>query len=315
MAPTPHPWNRHTKTGVLRGVLVAVAAAVALLAVRASSAWASLQWHDGQPATSTFTCLGELVQGADVVAGYQADPSRLPQAGEVFYGHVGFGAAIPTCDGATQYGEVDLILPPGVSLAVDASHPITCTYTDINGPTVPNPTCPTTTDNHGIYGPALSPHGPASAWQLPAGRWFEIQFPLRADRQLRGEAGGYCPLTVDQISDTPNDCLGAVLGLAAGDADNPWLLAHEGLVINPAATPTPTPTPPTPTPPTPPPPPTPPITCAATAHCTPPTPTTKVITRITFAHVHLAALTHRPLTLSVRCAKACRGTVTIRVTT
>lgn len=304
----------HRRVGALtphiaRRTLAAAAATIALLAA-APSAWASLQWNDGQPATSTFTCVGEIIQGADVVAGYQADPASLPKAGDVFYGHVGFGAAVPTCDGATQYGEVDLVLPPGVSMAVDASHPITCTYTDINGPTVPNPTCPTNTDNRGIYGPALSPHGPGSAWQLPAGRWFEIQFPLRADRQLLGEAGGYCPLTVDQIGDTPNDCLGAVLGLADGDADNPWLLAHEGLVIDPAATPTP----PTPTPtccaPAPKPTPTP--TC-----CTPgPTPTprrARVVGRVAVTGAHLARLMHTPLTLRVRCVEACRGTVTIGV--
>ena len=248
-------------------------------------------------------------RGSDVVAGYQADPASLPKAGDVFYAHVGFGAAIETCDGGTQYGEVDLVLPPGVSLAVDADHPITCTYTDVNGPMVPNPQCPAATSS-GIYGPALAPGAPGSAWRLPAGRWFEIQFPLRSTRQLRGAAGGYCPLTVDEIATSPqNDCLGAVLGLAAGDADNPWLLAHEGLVIDPATTPpVPTPTPtPTPTPPK-----------ATPPKPTPPTPkppklTARVVGHVAFAHAHLAGLTHRPLTLSVRCVKRCRGTVTIAI--
>lgn len=303
----------------LRGVLVAVVAAVALLAMTASSAWADLQWYEGQPATSTFTCVGQIVQGADIVAGYQADPSSLPKAGDLFYGLVGFGAAIPTCDGGTQYGEVDLVLPPGVTLAVDASHPITCTYTDLNAPTVPDPTCPTNTDDHGIYGPALSPNGPGTAWRLPAGRWFEIRFPLRSDRQLQGEAGGYCPQTIDQLlaTSSPNDCLEVALGLADG-ADNPWLLAHEGLVIDPAATPAPTPQPPTPTPQPSAPTPKPPRPCArptASASCAPvPTPKPpRVVTRITFAHAHLAALANRPLALSLRCATRCRGNVTIAI--
>jgi len=222
--------------GRVRSSLVVAAAAIGLLAA-APSAWAALQWNDGQVATSTFMCVGQLVQAADVVAGYQADPSSLPKAGDVFYGHVGFGAAIDTCGGGPQYAEVDLVLPPGVSMAVDASHPITCTYTDSSAPTVTvtNPTCPTNTDDHGTYGPALSPNGPASAWALPAGRWFEIQFPLRSDRQLQGEAGGYCPQTVQEVlRSLQNDCLGVAFGLSDG-AGNPWLVAHEGLVIDPAA--------------------------------------------------------------------------------
>src|SRR4051794_18550506 len=64
----------------------------------------------------------------------------------VFYGHADFGATTDTaCSSGDQVAELDIILPPGVSLAVDAAHPISCLYADNDGPKANYPTCPTHT--------------------------------------------------------------------------------------------------------------------------------------------------------------------------
>ena len=67
----------------------------------------------------------------------------------MFYGHADFGATTDTaCSSGDQVAELDVVLAPGVSLAVDAAHPITCLYGDNGGPGVNDPTCPT----HAITG-------------------------------------------------------------------------------------------------------------------------------------------------------------------
>ena len=111
-------------------------ASASILALASSTARAAEQWNDGVPAMSTLVkCVIHLQEtGAIAQAGYLADPSRLPQAGHVFYGHAVFGAATDTaCDSGDQLAELDVVLPPGVSLAIDAAHPITCLYAEAAG--------------------------------------------------------------------------------------------------------------------------------------------------------------------------------------
>ena len=210
------PNQRRRPTG-----LIAVAVATAALVV-APSAHAAVQWNDGTLASSTYTqCVVDIVEmGADAQVGFQGDPANPPRVGEVFYGHAMFAGLTSRCGGDDQIAELDVVLPPGVSLAIDAAHPIRCNYEDGDGPVVPNPTCPTHTVP-GAYGPAFPAGDGGSVWDMPPGRTLEVQFPLISTRQLMG--GGSCPASVDEIAfHTDYDCLLAAVHVVDGDTD-PWL--------------------------------------------------------------------------------------------
>ncbi|MDX6728288.1 MAG: hypothetical protein QOK49_3093 [Baekduia sp.] len=277
----------------IRSALVVLASA-GMLALTASTARAAEQWNDGVPAMSTqVKCvIGLQETGAIAKAGYLADPSKLPQAGQVFYGHADFGATTDTaCSSGDQVAELDVVLPPGVSLAVDAAHPIACLYADDDGPGASYPTCPTHAIA-GAYGPAIPSDDAGHAWTMPAGREFDVRFPLRSDRKLAGPAGGHCPQSVDEIPTSPQrDCLLIALHVADGYSD-PWLTPSEELFIDPAAAgpaPTPGPNPQrTPNP-------------------------TSVVSQIAFTSAHLAAVAKKGLGLSMRCATACKGNVKVQV--
>jgi hypothetical protein len=223
--------------------LAALALALAA-ALAAAPAQAAMRWNDGTPAQSTlFNCVLEIPEaGALAYAGYQADPSNLPRPGQVFYGHAVFGAAMEACAG-DQFGELDVVLPPGVRLAIDAAHPLRCFYEDNGGPVLANPTCPTRALN-GVYGPRLPAGDGGAPWDMPAGRLLEVQFPLVSNRQLRGPAGGHCPQSLGELQAYPHhDCLITALHLADGSTD-PWLVPDEELVTAAApAAPAPAPRP------------------------------------------------------------------------
>jgi hypothetical protein len=234
-----NPQGVHRARGLV--ALIATAGAVALAATLAlaSAADAAVQWNDGQQTTSTLynSCLGIEESGALAYAGFKADPSHLPQAGQVFYGHAVFGAATQVggggCGGGDQYGELDLVLPPGVSLAVTGSHPIYCFYEDSGQPEVRNSTCPTHTVG-GTYGPQLPAGDGGGPWEMPPGRLLEVQFPLVSTRQLKGPAGGNCPEDLSDLqTERQNDCLITALHIADGDTD-PWLVPDEYLFLDPA---------------------------------------------------------------------------------
>lgn len=267
----------------IRVALVALTSGC-ILSVAASSAHAAEQWNDGVPATSTqVKCVINLQEtGAIAKAGYLADPAKLPTAGQVFYGHADFGATTDTaCSSGDQVAELDVVLPPGVSLAVDAAHPITCLYADNDGPQTNYPTCPTQ-PIVGAYGPAIPSDDAGHAWTMPAGREFDIRFPLKSDRTLTGPAGGHCPQSVDEIPAYPQrDCLLIALHVADGYSD-PWLTPSEELFIDPAA--------------------------AGSAPSPAP-----IVSHIAFTGGHLATAAKQGLRLSLRCARACHGHVKIAV--
>jgi hypothetical protein len=234
-------------------VVLALAAGLA----GAASARADASWHDGQAVDSQLynPCLGITEFGALAQAGYDTDPAAT-RAGDVFYGHAVFGAATHVggnCTDTDQAAELDLVLPPGVSLAIDAAHPISCFYADDGGASGTNPTCPTHAVT-GTYGPMLPAGDGGAGWDMPPGRTLEVQFPLVSHRELKGPAGGHCPETLDEIGTSPQrDCLLLAVHVADG-TDDPWLLPNVQMVLAPSAGLTPQPTPaPTPTPgPTPP---------------------------------------------------------------
>ena len=255
-----------------------------MLSLTASTARAAEQWNDGVPATSTqVKCVIDLQEtGAIAKAGYLADPAKPPAAGQVFYGHADFGATTDTaCSSGDQVAELDVVLPPGVSLAIDAAHPITCLYTDNDGPQTSYPTCPTQAIA-GAYGPAIPSDDAGHAWTMPAGREFDIRFPLKSDRPLTGPAGGHCPQSADEIPAYPqNDCLLIALHVADGYSD-PWLTPSEELFIDPPA-------------------------------AGPGTTSAPTVSHIAFTRTHLATAASKGLTLSMRCATACHGNVKVEV--
>ena len=133
------------------------------------------------------------------------------------------------CNG-DQLAELDLVLPPGVSLAVDASHPIKCFYEDPDEQAVVDPACPTRTVA-GVYGPQLPAGDEGGGWDLSPGRTYEVQFPLVSTRQLKGGLGGYCPRNADEIAFHPDrDCLITAVHVIDGDT-NPWLTPSEDMYL------------------------------------------------------------------------------------
>lgn len=227
--------NAHIFTWPGRRTLIPLLLALIALACASASASAAEQWNDGTSEQSTlFNCvLGIPETGALTYAGYKADPSALPRAGDVFYGHAVFGAAMEACTG-DQFGELDVVLPPGVSLAIDAAHPVYCFYEDNQGPVQPYSPCPTHAVN-GTYGPQFTSGDGGGPWDMPAGRLIEVQFPLVSNRELKGPAGGHCPESLSELSAYPqHDCLITALHVADGDTD-PWLLPNEELVVSPGA--------------------------------------------------------------------------------
>jgi hypothetical protein len=218
------------------GIAAAVAAGALALA---PAARADNNWNEGVYQSTTYTqCVVDVTEvGADAWAGYQADPNNPPKPGDVFYGHAVFGAATSACNG-DMAAEVDVVLPPGVSLAIDSDHPIFCLYNDPDGPVVQNPTCPTRTVP-GAYGPTFLDKDGGSAWDLPPGRTFQIAFPLRTTRQLEGPAGGNCPQSVDDLPFyTQYDCLIAAVHIIDGDTD-PWLAPDVQMFTGAASVPPP----------------------------------------------------------------------------
>lgn len=208
-------------------------AVLAAVLVGVAAAHAAPSWHDGEKVTSKLqnACLGNIEFGALAYTGFRVDASALPGPGQVFYGHVVFGAATVVggtgCGNSDQHAEVDLVLPSGVSLAVSSAHPIYCFHEDTGASEVKNETCPTHAIN-GTYGPALGPQDGSAAWDLPVGRLFEIQFPLVTTRQLKGPAGGNCPESLSELRQR-NDCLVTAVHVADGDTD-PWLLPSVTMV-------------------------------------------------------------------------------------
>jgi hypothetical protein len=216
----------------------AVLSVLAAALIGASTASADTAWHDGQSVDSHLynPCLHISEFGALAQAGYETDPATT-RAGDVFYGHVVFGASTHVggnCTDTDQAAELDLVLPPGVSLAVDAQHPIYCFSIDQGQPAQSDPTCPTHAAT-GAYGPMLPAGDGGAAWDMPPGRTLEVQFPLVSTRELKGPAAGHCPESVDEISAFPQrDCLAVAVHVADG-TDDPWLFPTVQMVLAPAA--------------------------------------------------------------------------------
>lgn len=212
------------KTGI--GLLIATAALVAAPAANAAD-----QWYDGQVQTSIlencFTFEDEY--GAGAYVGQYADAAKLPRPGDVFFVHVIFEALTEADCGVEQHAEVDLVLPHGVSIAPDSKHPIACFYSDDGGATEPRkPTCPT----HGVtgtYGRMLPPQNGGGAWDLPVGRTFELQVPLKSTRRL-DVTGGPCQSTLTEVVSEPSDCLVGAVHVIDGQSD-PWIVPHKQLFV------------------------------------------------------------------------------------
>jgi hypothetical protein len=208
------------------------------LAAAATTAQAAPQWYNGVSVQSTIynPCLRSTEVGAVARAGYRIDPATT-RAGDVFYGHAEFGAATYVgggCSNIDQAAELDVVLPPGVRLAIDAKHRVQCFYADNSSGGQTDPKCPTKAIN-GVYGPQFTHGDGGGAWDMPPGREYEVVFPLVSTRALKGPAGGPCPQTLNDLSiDKQRDCLLIALHVADG-TDDPWLLPNEQMIIAPGA--------------------------------------------------------------------------------
>jgi hypothetical protein len=237
-----------------RAAIAVVALTLGALAAQPPSALAAPEWNDGEPAISVLqNCLtGDFEYGAGAFVGQYVDRANLSRPGEVFYGHILFEALTEAFCPVEQHAEVDLVLPPGVSIAPDAAHPIRCNYSEDNGETEhPNPTCPTHAVN-GTYGPMLPPEDGGGAWSLPVGTIFEVQVPLVSTRSL-DVTGGTCQSTTADLVSRSSDCLVGAVHIIDGQTD-PWLVPSQQLFVAPApaAPPPPSPKPPSPAAPNPP---------------------------------------------------------------
>ena len=187
--------SAHRRAALRIRVALVVLASACILSLAASTARAAEQWNDGVPATSTqVKCVINLQEtGAIAKAGYLADPAKPPTAGQVFYGHADFGATTDTaCSSGDQVAELDVVLPPGVSLAIDAAHPITCLYTDNDGPQTNYPTCPTQRDRRRLW--AGDPVRRCGARLDDAGR-ARVRHPLSAEVRPPAHRPGGWPLS------------------------------------------------------------------------------------------------------------------------
>jgi hypothetical protein len=211
----------------MRHALILASIIFALTAVPGRTA---TQWYDGPWVFSQMqNCVtGVRGTGSGIRVGFQADPKQAARVGQTFYARAIFGMVSGCVQ--PQHASLELVMPRGAALAVDAAHPVRCQISADGGKTF-NPYTPcVTAPKRGTYGQALPPDGQAE-WTLPYARIFIVEFPVRVSVPMRGLAGGSCPRDLDELLALPhNNCLLAVFHVADGYRD-PWMVAHQNLVV------------------------------------------------------------------------------------
>lgn len=204
--------------------------AFVILVLAALPARAVTQWYDGPWVFSEMqNCVtGVRGTGSGIRLGFEADPKQAARVGQTFYARAIFGMVSGCVQ--PQHASLELVMPHGAALAVDAAHPIRCEISADGGKTFSPYTPCVVAPKHGTYGQALAPDGQPE-WTLPYARIFIVDFPVRATIPMRGLAGGVCPRDLDELLTLPHDnCLIAVFHVADGFRD-PWLLPHQNLVV------------------------------------------------------------------------------------
>jgi hypothetical protein len=164
----------------------------AVLAFGAGTADARLDWAPGQRDQSLIISCASIATGFPIqvigdVADSEArlDPAHLPHVGDVFYGALTIGAVGDPCGNGVLIPEA---MPPlGVSLAVDADHPIVCSYRDIATGREQFVSSPCARVLPGTFGGwwivrTVDP----KPWPLAYGSELELAVPLRSSRVLVG---------------------------------------------------------------------------------------------------------------------------------
>lgn len=219
----------------------ALVAAFAAVAIAAPAAQAAPEWHIGTSETSTvLDCSFSQQPGIQLSAALQADPQALPKVGDVFYARTVAGRIGEGC-GIYMGAHVEVVPPPGVTLAISGANPVRCQWMDIpTGALTPADGCPQDI-YEGVYGPAfdqLTPAGDTEThpWEIAYQKALAIEVPLVSSRPLHGTAPT-CP----RVSGMP-PCLAASSGdtlqftarmLDAWSSD--WLSPYVPLFVEAAA--------------------------------------------------------------------------------
>lgn len=242
-----------TKPGVRQMRYLKLLLAVLLIAVSsplrpiaAEPIWEAgpMEWSTVVDCTSIIFPPVRYVPGAFTWVMSYTDPSDPPTVGEIFYVKV-FVAAIGTICSEAYVVRPELELPPGLTLAIDASTPVMCFMQDIQTEEVteisPEQGCPQE-PSAGMRGQYSFEPSNEAAWEVPLHYGIHILVPVVAhSAPLLG------PLRAEVLTIDGNG--------------SPWLAPEKGLLVvaapptpEPTGTPTPQPsspggvTPPSPTP-------------------------------------------------------------------
>ena len=221
-------------------------ACLAAVLIAAEAADAAPSWRVGTIERSAVLNCPSVIGGfpysevgAMVDAEVHVDDSDLPKVGEVFYVRTVPAAIGQPCAG--QHVAVELVPPAGVELAIGAQTPVVCGYADIDTGALteigPGEGCPQR-PQAGVFGHAFNRSVGDPAWPLPYGKALIIQVPVRAQRPLKGAAGGTvsCPRAEGEPpcpAEQAGDNLQFAVHVLDGNA-SPWLSPHVPLFVEPA---------------------------------------------------------------------------------
>jgi hypothetical protein len=198
-------------------VFVVGVVVVMLLALAPGSASAAASWQSGPLVESQdFNCItGDVEQEAGTYMSYYTDPASPPQVGQTFYVAIDVTGIGNTCAGI--YADVNLLLPSGLSVAIDGTHPVYC-YLGFPGAssyTRDTQDCPQSL-GFGPNGYSLDPvHANPPFWPLPQGGTVEIQVPVKSSVSGTVQFGGYVQLADGDLDPTLGPTMYAVIDPAA----------------------------------------------------------------------------------------------------
>ena len=162
------------------------ALALALTLLHAGGAYASdpgYSWQSGPLVeTQVYDCIdGELEAEAGSFMSYYVDPASPPQTGQTYYVAINVTGIGDPCPG--MYADVELGLPSGTSLAIDATHPVECFLEFPGASSFQRDTqdCPSSLGagiDAGYY--SLDPITNPYFWPLPAGGTVEVNVPVKS---------------------------------------------------------------------------------------------------------------------------------------
>lgn len=209
--------------GRLCGALALLAMGTAL--ATAPAATAAPQWHDGNFASTSVSCLdgfggSNTYTATQSYTGFYADANNLPQVGDFFYVHNVTASVAPSgCPGFYEVPE--FVPPPGAQLAITGTEPVFCWVITLSTGARQQEVagCPQQPEQ-GTYGHRFPPTtGNPRAWPLPPGKAWEIQVPMRATKELKG------------MSSSPCDCVKSPTWIIGAVSPN-WVFPEAIVFVN-----------------------------------------------------------------------------------